>query len=171
MFRLERDTGTLRPGAGRGRRREQSQAAYVQPAAAGALCLHPAAPTRGDTLGRQGSRSAHRRVMRSCPSYLLLQGPGRHRGSSSSGLSPPCVRTAAADGPRDKALASLPRRGDGKGPVVSRLRPCSRGQAASSPGSGAQLLVLGGAEPEFCQPARVKPAALFLRQEPWCCGV
>lgn len=52
---------------------------------------------------------------------------------------PPLRADHRSDRPQDKALASLPRRGDGKGAAVLRLRPCSRGQAASSPGSGAQL--------------------------------
>lgn len=82
VFRLERDTGALHPGIGRGRRRGWSKAAaYAQQAATRALCLQPAA-----------SSSAH------------LGGDTGQAGVGVGAQGPPWVRPTVANGPQDKAL-------------------------------------------------------------------
>lgn len=104
------------------------------------------------------------------PAAAPTRGDTRQAGVGVGAQGPPWARPTVADALQDKAPGSLPRPGDGKEPHYNlvgascpRLR--FRRQAARSPGSNAgvghSLLALSRAEQQFCQPTRVKSAALF----------
>lgn len=130
------------------------------------LCLQPAVPSCGGHWQARAEVCAAKGdvVLTLVPSAGLSGTPWVLLVSDES----PWVGTTVANRPQDRAVAWLRHPSDGAGPWVPACGRALTGQRwaqALSSWCSAELTK----NPWFCQPTRVKSAALFQREELWCC--